>query len=453
MSRLIADCLIIIFNDLREKASSLYSCILVNRYWCRTAMPILWKVPFEFDIGNWDSLSNRKLYNLIFYLLPTFSKKLLLDNNIELPTIQEFSNQPLFNYISFSSQVPPNFINNMINNLIKKEDGFNKYKETGKKYLLEQEIYKLFINNCKDIKYFNWQTTQPLSQFHGAPTCFSQLRSLIMDLDFVTSRELFAMSQICQNIEELSIFECYDDIPGLIWFIDTQKILRSLYLHFKSFEKQCLGLSEVIERKASTLRKFSIEPWIISLSPKFLPSLINLQHLELKNFSAFNVMDIFRESEWEVSLSLASFPNLQYLETVFLPFSIECDLIEKSNGNILDIDICRMCNQDPNYTKKLIKAISTNCPNIERLIIEVELEDLHGIKEILINCSRLIKLNLSINNEDELECDEILKIIVKFSPETLHEITFCANFIFTLDGLIDFFENWKGRKPLIFYNL
>ncbi|GET54461.1 hypothetical protein GLOIN_2v1545940 [Rhizophagus irregularis DAOM 181602=DAOM 197198] len=164
-------------------------------------------------------------------------------------------------------------------------------------------------------------------------------------------------------------------------------------------------------------------------------------------------MDIFRESEWEVSLSLASFPNLQYLETVFLPFSIECDLIEKSNGNILDIDICRMCNQDPNYTKKLIKAISTNCPNIERLIIEVELEDLHGIKEILINCSRLIKLNLSINNEDELECDEILKIIVKFSPETLHEITFCANFIFTLDGLIDFFENWKGRKPLIFYNL
>ncbi|GBB89116.1 hypothetical protein RclHR1_01580017 [Rhizophagus clarus] len=452
MSYLVEDCLIIIFNELRKKPSSLYSCILVNKYWCHVAMPILWEDPFE--LFNGGSSSRHKLYNLIISLLPTPSKRLLLDNNIiELP-IQESSNQPLFNYINFSSQVPSNFIDDMIKLLIKKEDGFNIIKETSQKYLLEREVYKLFVSNCENIIHFNWQTRQPLSQFQGASTCFSQLRSLIIDLQFVTSIELFAMAQICQNIEELSVFECYDDIPGLIWFIDTQKNLLSLSLYFKSDEKQCLQLSEVIKRKASTLRKFSIEPLIISISPKFLPSLINLQHLELKNIYGHDNdrMDIFKEYEWAYSLSLASFPNLQYLETAFLPFSKECDLIEKSNGSILDIDICRMNNniEGIGYNKKLIKVISTNCPNIERLNIEIEIENLCGIREVLINCLRLIKLQLSItNNEDKCACDELLEILVEFSPKTLYKLTFCTNFIFTPDGLKNFFENWKGRKPLI----
>jgi hypothetical protein len=107
----------------------------------------------------------------------------------------------------------------------------------------------------------------------------------------------------------------------------------------------------------------------------------------------------------------------------------------------------------PVYTKKIINMISTNCLNIERLTIEVEFEDLCGIREILNNCLRLIKLNLSnlssIDDEDEPDYDKLLEILVKFSPKTLHEFTF-NNFIFTLDGLKNFFENWKGRKSLIF---
>ncbi|CAB5163481.1 unnamed protein product [Rhizophagus irregularis] len=448
MSQLIEDCLIIIFNELIEEPSSLYSCILVNRFWCRIAMPILWKDPFEFDIGDEDSLSHHRLYNLITSLLPTSSKKLLLDEDIVSP-IQEFSNQSLFNYISFSSQVPPNFINNMINNLIKKEVGFDKYKEKNKKNLLEQEIYKLFINNCKDIKHFNWQTTQPLSQFQGASTCFSQLCSLIIDLQMINPKELFTMTQICQNIEELSISGCCNIIPeGLIWFIDTQKYLRSLSLYFKGVKIQCLQLSEVIERKAATLKKLSIGPNIIILSPKFLPSLIKLEYLEL-NEQTYKTESI-EMCEWKKHLLISSFPNLQYLKTAILASCEYHALIEKSIGNILEINILHTFDQNREYTNKLIKAIAEKCPKIENLTINAELENLDGIKEILLNCTQLKMINLSTDNKEKNNCDKLLEILTNYSPKTLYEFSFNENWKFSIEGLEIFFKNWRNKKPLAF---
>ena len=89
---------------------------------------------------------------------------------------------------------------------------------------MEQEIYKLFINNCKNINEFNWVVTYPISQYPGASTCFSQLYALNVDLEFVVLAELFEMARICQNIENLEIRNCNGDLTGLIMFINTQKI-------------------------------------------------------------------------------------------------------------------------------------------------------------------------------------------------------------------------------------
>lgn len=55
-------------------------------------------------------------------------------------------------------------------------------------------------------------------------------------------------------------------------------------------------------------------------------------------------------------------------------------LIEKSNGKILEINISQ--GPDSVYTKKLINSAIKYCPNLERLIIEVEFENLGDIKEI-----------------------------------------------------------------------
>ena len=101
MALLIEDCLRIIFTELQHNRRSLYSCILVNRFWCQIAIPILWKDPYLYN-DNTPS-SHRKLYSTIIYFLQESSKQLLIDNNIILPSTA-FSNKPLFNYISFPSK-------------------------------------------------------------------------------------------------------------------------------------------------------------------------------------------------------------------------------------------------------------------------------------------------------------------------------------------------------------
>jgi hypothetical protein len=113
MTQLNEDCLIIIFNELQDNPYSLHSCILVNKFWCHIVMPILWRNP-----SPSNESSSLQLFNMIIYLLPASSKNFLFKNIPELPVLK-FSNKPLFNYISFFSQIPSDLINDMAYKLIK----------------------------------------------------------------------------------------------------------------------------------------------------------------------------------------------------------------------------------------------------------------------------------------------------------------------------------------------
>ena len=68
--------------------------------------------------------------------------------------------------------------------------------------------------------------------------------------------------------------------------------------------------------------------------------------------------------EWKEYLSIASFPNLQYLRTFYLPFCTEYALVEKTNGNIIEIKVT-YDNGDIINTQRLIKAIAKNCPKLK----------------------------------------------------------------------------------------
>ncbi|CAB5209441.1 unnamed protein product [Rhizophagus irregularis] len=42
-----------IIQHFRKDTSTLHSCILVNRFWCRLAIPILWEDPFTISNRNY----------------------------------------------------------------------------------------------------------------------------------------------------------------------------------------------------------------------------------------------------------------------------------------------------------------------------------------------------------------------------------------------------------------
>ena len=120
--------------------------------------------------------------------------------------------------------------------------------------LLEQEIYKLFVNNCKNIKELRWQTSQPLPLFPGASTCFSQLYELDIYVNYVNSTALYEMAQICKDLNELIIHKFYQDIPGLTSLINAQRNLKRVVICALEYrEGPCKELGNALARKGNTL--------------------------------------------------------------------------------------------------------------------------------------------------------------------------------------------------------
>ena len=194
MLQLNIDVLVLIFKKLQDR-KSLHSCLLVNREWCCLVVPILWK---EYSWREYY-INGSIFFNTILSFLPSSSKQFLSDNDIKLPSTILLK-PPLYSYISFcdfpDNQVVKRIIEMVLGDLDSHDKGRN---------LLEQEIYKLFVSQCKDIKNLYWMTSQPLPSFQGAFTCLSQLDYLSIDLNYVNS-----------NVEYIIIDNYSQDIPGLI---------------------------------------------------------------------------------------------------------------------------------------------------------------------------------------------------------------------------------------------
>ncbi|PKK60583.1 hypothetical protein RhiirC2_870884 [Rhizophagus irregularis] len=259
-------------------------------------------------------------------------------------------------------------VGDMVNFLINEED---------KQNILEEEIYKLIFDKCKNVNQFCFHTTREICSYPNAKNFFSNLNNLKL-----------------------------------------------------SFEKD----------------------------PRFLTSSVKLQSLELNNdFGNCNV----NWKYWESCLDKASFPDLQYLVTSFLPSGIERLIIEKSGTNILQIEIRFPHNEFEDYpdqNNQLIVAISKKCPYLKKLTINIDPTNLIEINRIFCNCTQLEKINftadvydpkvdvVSIRKVVDPNGDELLRIISNVSPKTIRKFSFGYKWNFTLEGLESFFESWKCKK-------
>src|ERR1700743_254850 len=96
MSQLNKDILFLIFEELHDDSKSLFSCLMVNRLWCETVIPVLWKNPWCYDI-NYNNKNS--LYSIITSYLTDDVKEFLIRQEILLPSILHQS--LLFDYLSF----------------------------------------------------------------------------------------------------------------------------------------------------------------------------------------------------------------------------------------------------------------------------------------------------------------------------------------------------------------
>src|ERR1700761_586436 len=100
MSKLNKDILFLIFEELEVDSKSLFSCLMVNRLWCETVIPILWRNPWCYDI---DYYNKDYLFIIIASYLSDNIKEFLTEQGINLPSVSTKS--LLFDYLSFCRSI------------------------------------------------------------------------------------------------------------------------------------------------------------------------------------------------------------------------------------------------------------------------------------------------------------------------------------------------------------
>ncbi|GBB90368.1 hypothetical protein RclHR1_01730016 [Rhizophagus clarus] len=411
-----------IIEYLDEDQNSLHSCLLVNRLWCQVSVRILWR-------SVWN-------YKTLIACLPNESRKILYENGISIPN----SKPPIFNYASFCKFLSVDQININIEQLFKNHRYFLSYNSINNIYMITQEIFKLFMNQITSLKSLSFYLfKRDLIIYHtGAKECLKDLKELRCCTDI--SPEFFhQLSQICHNIQSLTLSFRGIISNGLTDLISSQKNLKYLYmLQFYNYE----NLNDIIislTKIPNTLIKLSIHGYggLRYASLSFISNFTNLQELILSfynidSFEDFKILQYVRFSKLESLKFQFEFPRNDLL-IKFL----------ENNGKNLKEFYVNKSNEELNL------AVIKYCPNLRKLFSEFKNSELDSLKMILNNLHNLESIKISYNEEGFNEKD-LFDILVKCSPKNVCELILSSSykkFDLLPNELESFFLNWMNRVP------
>jgi hypothetical protein len=112
MLRLNRDVLLLIFKELNNDNNSLFSCLFVDRNWCETVVPVLWRNPWIRQEGT----KYVTLFNVILSHLSEESRRNLKNQGINDLIAEEYQ-KPLFNYIYFWKYLELSFLESVISSI------------------------------------------------------------------------------------------------------------------------------------------------------------------------------------------------------------------------------------------------------------------------------------------------------------------------------------------------
>ncbi|RIA98945.1 hypothetical protein C1645_812118 [Glomus cerebriforme] len=450
MSKLNKDILFLLFEELQNDSKSLYSCLTVNRLWCETVIPILWKNPWDYSI-------NYKNKNSLYYIITSYLtddiKEFLTEQRIYIPSISRQS--LLFDYLSFCKSFNVNIINEIIS---------IRHSSDYEQFLLQQEIYIIIMKECLELKYLNMISIKhQIFYFPDAKVCLDSLCELKCDTSTNISY-FYGLACICQNIQRLIIINTNSRTNHeIVKLIDNQKNLK--YFEWKDeFKEDCFVdpyemIFPALIKKADTLNHLIIVFEYFEYEHEFLLKILS----ELHNLKTLKIDDL--ELINEERLKTLIYRDLEILKIDYIKISTAVCMIKNSGGYLKEILLKYYYYLDEdNFNQdslNLIRTIYENCPLIEYLSLVFSSSKVHFIElEILLkSCKNLKSLLLIMNcfndenflksNEEKFsDGDELLKILISSAPNYLKEIRFFDHFKFSLESLETFFINWKNRPAI-----
>ncbi|GBC08481.1 hypothetical protein RclHR1_08150002 [Rhizophagus clarus] len=417
---------------------------MVNRLWCETMIPVLWRNPWCYDINY---KNKNYLFAIIASYLSDHIKEFLKRQGIHLPPLSYQS--LLFDYLSFCRSININTVNTIIS--IGSSLAYNKF-------LLQQEFYGLFMKKFPELKYLDMKSIKhQIFYFPGARLRFESLCELKCDTT-INSSYFYGLAQLCQYIQKIIILNIApNDYHGIAKLIGVQKNLK--YFEWKddhdlyvpagpdSYKEILLAL----EKNANIINHLNISFIFIDRTlQKVLPKLLKLKTL-ITNFSTFN----------EEQLKMCVYHDLEVFKIDHFNLKAASIIIENSGGHLkkISFELYEFEENAYNFIEDsliFIRNIHKNCPSIEylSLIFSPIKEHFSEFENLLKACLNLKSLLLiifdhtynEVTHENILKHGEnLLKILINSTQTNIKEIRFCGDLQFSLEVLEEFLEKWEGH--------
>ncbi|CAG8446789.1 5457_t:CDS:1 [Funneliformis mosseae] len=465
-----------------DDLSTLYSCTLVNRDWCRFAVPLLWKRPFSFlhqytpeilsirliDVYCAGFSSNERIYinNLLGYLedkIPSNSIFNYVTFLRELDVLQAsfcITRWACSTHVDFMIQTLP-FINIFLQHFVK-----NSPKIT----------HLIFtINNIYgSISWYDINLNLLIGK--NAKGCFEQLKVLDCTGDF-NPKLLSICSMISKRIEKIRI-SLYKhlkqpsiemtNLQNLCSLIQTQQNLKHLIIeNVKSGglgEQGVLGILELTDEIHHSLEKL-IFRYVEFYNNDIILSIRNLQKLGTLKFENCNLSNHpLKFSEWirdkvafvggvggvDIEGDMRGLSNLTNLSVYGskVPISLLTFMTLQANDGLTVLDV-RAKEIKAHEVNDLLQVISQNCKHLvefsTHMIPNHDLLPL--LLPILTSNPRLEKLVIDtgtgVNTSENV--DAFLPRFGKHLPPSLRALEILMVWSFHHESLDKFFQESRAN--------
>ncbi|CAG8632158.1 1220_t:CDS:2 [Funneliformis caledonium] len=291
MQRLPSSCLEEIFESMDNDINALFSCAMVNRRWCRTSIPILWRRPFE---HGFPKKFGRKLIKIYVEFLTREEKELLKTQEIRISS-NVVNGDLLFEYPKYIQYFD---MKNFIYAIKLWIPSKNKFEQNV--HFVARMLGNLFCRHSNGFKSINYQSNNDIkftdvTSYDGIQTLLYKLKEFNYK-GFNFADNYYSLNWInlfnnlatyAHNIQHLSIhiyknnkqeFSGVDD--AIIELIRSQRGLKSLSL--TNFWSNSSIFYSIIRLHANSLTCLKLEGLSdITLLIQLLISCHKLDSLEL----------------------------------------------------------------------------------------------------------------------------------------------------------------------------
>ncbi|CAG8630411.1 11454_t:CDS:1 [Dentiscutata erythropus] len=444
-----AECLYDIFLYLKNDNASLFNCLMVNRNWCRQAIPLLWRKPFR-DHSN---------VTMPYLLIRTYLS-CLFDNakkrlNAAGCRHRTLLSNPLFPYPSYLRELDFAELDNALDIWLIYGLEYE-YEPPTLRHVLSSEVYKLLFTHCKSLwnlkigQYDDDYTIMDIAQVAKAPQTLSTLRQFELCGDFDClehedidnlSNILTTMSHFSLNLQHLKINLTSDEdkclLKRLRRLIRAQSSLKSFIY---SQELGCVMDTKSVMTALTTQSK-NLENLVLDVVPlnmtclKFLEQFSNLKTIRfiycyIKSDEVSYCKDTGKlldivpdendvegngEESWKLNVE-----KLVFLKNNFRLMTINLVKIAHSSLKELTID---------HATVELLTEITHRCVNLVYLAIgisRIPVDELYKISSMKLE---VLAIGWSLSNKENTEdlvnielTNEECKKLGKFLPSSLRHL-------------------------------